>query len=201
MIRFFTAATFLAATCWTAVSWAESATAVLSDTGAEKKIAGTARLVDTDTGLKISIEVSGATPGKHGIHVHEFGSCDDAGNAAGSHFNPDEVGHGHVLEQSVFDVHPGDLGNIEIGADGKGKLEVEVEDLSLSEGIFNVAGRAIILHEKVDDFGQPAGNAGSRIACGTIYLIKGEAVENEITETPAEEIANEETAPAPSPAT
>jgi Cu-Zn family superoxide dismutase len=33
-----------------------------------------------------------------------------------------------------------------------------------------VAGRAFVLHEKADDFGQPVGNAGSRIGCGPIVL-------------------------------
>lgn len=198
MNRFFAGAMTAAAICSSGLAWAETATAVLSDTRSEKKIAGQASLSDTDTGLKIAVEVSGAEPGKHGIHIHEFGSCEESGDAAGSHFNPDEVGHGNVLEQSVFDVHPGDLGNIEIGADGKGKLEVEVEDLSLSEGIFNVAGRAIILHEKTDDFGQPSGNAGTRIACGAIYLIKGEEVQEE-TEAPASQEPEAASVPAATP--
>jgi hypothetical protein len=28
----------------------------------------------------------------------------------------------------------------------------------------------VVLHEKADDFGQPTGNAGGRIGCGTIQL-------------------------------
>ena len=35
-----------------------------------------------------------------------------------------------------------------------------MKNLSLSEGKFNVAGLAMILHAKPDDFGQPTGNAG-----------------------------------------
>ncbi|MBI3323135.1 MAG: superoxide dismutase family protein, partial [Candidatus Omnitrophica bacterium] len=32
-------------------------------------------------------------------------------------------------------------------------------------------GRSLILHEKVDDFGQPLGNAGGRIGCGVIRIV------------------------------
>jgi Cu-Zn family superoxide dismutase len=33
----------------------------------------------------------------------------------------------------------------------------------------DIAGKAIVVHEKPDDYkSQPAGNAGSRIACGVI---------------------------------
>ena len=36
-----------------------------------------------------------------------------------------------------------------------------------------MSGRAVIIHEKADDFSQPAGNAGGRIACGLIGLVPG----------------------------
>ncbi|MBI2167628.1 MAG: superoxide dismutase family protein, partial [Candidatus Omnitrophica bacterium] len=48
--------------------------------------------------------------------------------------------------------------------------EKVVPGLTLKEGEYAVAGRALILHEKEDDFGQPTGNAGGRIACGVIQL-------------------------------
>ncbi len=153
---------------------AESAIANIKSTsgGALK---GMVRIEDTDTGVKISAKVSGATPGKHGFHIHEFGSCADGGKAAGSHFNPDGAQHGDVLIQGVFEVHPGDLGNITIDADGTGSKEIEVEDLSIIEGIYNIGGRAIIMHAAEDDLGQPTGNAGGRIGCGTIIITNPES--------------------------
>ena len=67
--------------------------------------------------------------------------------------------------------HAGDMGNIEIDEDGDGLLKVELAGLSL-EGDNAVMGKAIILHEKEDDFGQPTGNAGGRIGCGVIVSAK-----------------------------
>ena len=41
-------------------------------------------------------------------------------------------------------------------------------EIDQGEAPHAVAGRAFILHEKQDDFGQPTGNAGGRIGCGKI---------------------------------
>lgn len=66
--------------------------------------------------------------------------------------------------------HAGDLGNIEIGADGTGTLEVTIPELCLTGCKYSLEGKSVILHEKEDDFGQPTGNAGGRIGCGPILL-------------------------------
>jgi Cu-Zn family superoxide dismutase len=72
------------------------------------------------------------------------------------------------LEATLGETHAGDLGNVEILADGTGNYEAAIPGLALSEGAYNVLGRSVIVHEKEDDFGQPLGNAGARIACGII---------------------------------
>ena len=131
-------------------------------------ITGKVSFMETDEGLKINAVVENAPPGKHGFHIHEKGDCSDQGNAAGGHFNPDGVPHGDVEKHGFQRAHAGDLGNIEVGSDGKGKLEKIIPGLTLSEGKYGVIGRSVILHEKADDFGQPTGNAGGRIACGII---------------------------------
>jgi len=127
------------------------------------------------SGISIHAEISGVNPmGKRGFHIHEFGSCADAGKAAGGHYNPQEVEHG-LLEHDGFDhAHAGDLGNIEIGEDGTGSLDVFIPGLALSAGERTIGGRAVVLHEKEDDFGQPTGNAGGRIGCGTIVITGNE---------------------------
>lgn len=140
----------------------------LKPTQEESFISGKVTFAELEEGLKIDAEVSGVSPGKHGFHIHEKGDCSDAGNAAGGHFNPDAVPHGDLMKDSFTHAHAGDLGNIEINANGDGKLAILIPGLTLKEGKYGVAGRAVILHEKEDNFGQPTGNAGGRIACGKI---------------------------------
>ena len=116
--------------------------------------------------------MSGVSAGTHGLHIHEAGDCSGGGSAAGSHFNPDGVSHGFLPQDGSAKAHPGDMGNIEVGQDGSGSLNLTLPGVHLASGPYAVAGRAIVLHEKVDDFGQPTGNAGGRIGCGPIVLTK-----------------------------
>jgi Cu-Zn family superoxide dismutase len=111
--------------------------------------------------------VEGISPGEHGAHVHEKGDCSAPdGASAGGHFNP--AANPHALPSTV-PRHLGDLGNITVGADGKGTLEIVAGGANLKAGDPNsFAGRAIIIHEKQDDGGQPTGNAGGRIGCAEI---------------------------------
>ena len=147
---------------------AQSLVAELHGTKPDSTVKGEVHFLQTDKGLKVMAHVEGAPAGKHGFHIHEKGDCGDLGNAAGGHFNPDGLAHGDVVKDGLGHAHAGDLGNIEIDADGKGNLEKEVPGLTLAAGKFGIAGRSVILHEKEDDFGQPTGNAGSRIACAEI---------------------------------
>ena len=62
----------------------------------------------------------------------------------------------------------GDMGNLDVGADGTGSFSVFMPGLTLKDGKYAVKGLSVILHEKVDDFTQPGGNTGGRIACGII---------------------------------
>jgi Cu-Zn family superoxide dismutase len=149
------------------------AKAEIKGTSPDSTVTGLAKITEVEGGLKIEVELSGVTPpGKHGFHIHENGSCEDKGNAAGGHYNPDGVMHGSLLNDGFTKAHAGDFGNIDINDDGTGTLSVIVPGLSLSGEKYNVTGRAMILHEKEDDFGQPTGNAGGRIGCGIIEVIQ-----------------------------
>ncbi len=149
-------------------SESEALSAFVEPTQKGWTISGRVDFHATAQGLKVNAQINGAPPGKHGIHIHENGSCEDQGNAAGGHFNPDSVPHGDLVKDGFTHAHAGDLGNIEIDANGKGKLEKTLPGLTLDRGKYGVMGRSLILHEKGDDFGQPTGNAGGRIACAVI---------------------------------
>jgi len=71
-------------------------------------------------------------PGKHGFHIHENGDCGDGGKAAGGHYNPNGVSHGLLLRDGFQKAHAGDLGNVEIDANGRGKLEAVLPGLTLA---------------------------------------------------------------------
>ncbi len=149
---------------------ADIGTAQIKGTVPDSKIAGTAMFVDTKDGLKITVNITGTPAGQHGFHIHEFGSCEDLGKAAGGHYNPLGSPHGMISKDGAKHAHKGDLGNIEIASDGTGKLEALIAGLSLTDSKYTAGGRAVILHEKGDDFGQPLGNAGGRIGCGPIVV-------------------------------
>ncbi|HTM44108.1 MAG TPA: superoxide dismutase family protein, partial [Polyangiaceae bacterium] len=88
------------------------------------------------------------------------------GSSAGGHFNPQSNDHGLPDKEHR---HLGDLGNIKIGADGKGSYDIMVAGANLADSDPNsFLGRSIVVHEKKDDGGQPTGNSGGRIGCGEI---------------------------------
>ena len=146
------------------------AQARISGTSGSSAIRGQILLVETDTGLNLSGTLFNIPPGSHGFHIHETGSCADKGMAAGGHFNPKHVEHGDLLRNGFQKAHAGDLGNLSVDSNGVAILDQTFPELTLAAGGYSVAGRAIVLHEKPDDFSQPTGNAGSRIGCGAIVL-------------------------------
>jgi Cu-Zn family superoxide dismutase len=83
--------------------------------------------------------------------------------SAGGHYNPHGKPHGKPEAQER---HEGDLGNIEAGANGVAKVNVKAKGLDLH----HVIGRGMVVHAQPDDFSQPVGNAGPRVAVGVIGL-------------------------------
>jgi Cu-Zn family superoxide dismutase len=133
------------------------------------KVMGTVTFTKTGDTVQVVADITGLTPGKHAFHIHEFGDCSAAdASSAGSHFNPTHKPHG---SPDSPERHAGDMGNLEADSTGKAHLELKDNMLKLS-GENSILGRGVIVHEKVDDWSQPVGNAGGRQACGVIGVAK-----------------------------
>lgn len=119
-----------------------------------------------DAGVKVEGELVGLTPGAHGMHVHEVGSCDSPdGLSAGGHFNPTSAPHGKI---DAPDSHVGDFGNITADAHGKAQISL-IKGAARLSGPATIVGRSIIVHQDADDLkSQPAGQSGVRVGCGVI---------------------------------
>lgn len=151
-----------------------SAIAVLTPTSGSHA-AGTVRFTAADGGVKVVADVSGLTPGKHGFHIHEFGDISDAAKAmkTGGHYDPAGTHHHELVSDGSGGAahHAGDMGNLVADDSGNAHLEATLSGVSLT-GDQGILGRAVIVHEKADDGGQPTGNAGGRAAQGVIGVAK-----------------------------
>ncbi len=154
-----------------------SALAVLQAAPGGPQVDGTVLFYARGGAVQVIADVSGlAKPGLYALHLHEKGEClaDPAGKqhfaSAGGDFNPGGTPHGCPGSAKS---HAGDLGNIEVQADGTGHLELASKALSLA-GDHSLSGKAVILHAAADDCTtQPDGNAGARLACGTADAVEG----------------------------
>ncbi|HEY8250302.1 MAG TPA: superoxide dismutase family protein [Burkholderiales bacterium] len=120
---------------------------------------GKVRVIAFAQGLKPNAE--------HGFHIHEAGDCSSGdGMSAKGHFNPYAKPHG---DPKSAERHAGDLPSFKAGKDGRAKIDVTVDILTVRAGPASVVGRGLIIHADPDDYKtQPTGNAGARIACGVI---------------------------------
>lgn len=127
----------------------------------------------------ISGDITGLKPGgEHGFHVHEYGDLTNGCNSTGGHFNPMNKDHGAPADRER---HVGDLGNIKAETDGKARVFISDDMISLV-GHHNILGRALVVHADKDDLGKggtPAsktsGNAGARLACCVIGFVASSA--------------------------
>jgi Cu-Zn family superoxide dismutase len=132
-----------------------------------------ADLVENAAGdVTVTVSVSGLTPGEHGLHMHAVGRCMGPDFAsAGGHFNPLNRRHGLQTSEGA---HAGDLPNIRIGADGRGRFSKTVATFRLSAGTLSLNdpdGSAIVIHAAADDgMTDATGNSGGRVACGIVVV-------------------------------
>jgi len=132
-------------------------------------VAGALDLVADGDDVVITGLVTGLKPeSEHGFHVHEKGDCSSPDfKSAGDHFNPTSEPHGNP---SASPHHRGDVPNLKANNEGKADVNAKIAGVTLGDkGPNDIVGRAIVVHEKVDDYQtQPSGNSGDRISCGVI---------------------------------
>jgi len=131
-------------------------------------------------GVMMRINISGLTPGWHGIHLHMNADCSDGADgfkASGGHINPDNAEHGLLNPNGA---HRADIPNIFAGADGNAEAEIFRAGVNLKpseEGaaingpypLMDDDGFAVIVHADPDDhMTQPIGGAGARVACAAV---------------------------------
>jgi Cu-Zn family superoxide dismutase len=135
---------------------------------------GTAEFVEGPNGI-ITVNVNlqpgqqAATPGEHGIHIHETGDVSPDFEAAGEHFNPTNTQHGFNNPEGP---HAGDLEDIFVNDDGSASYTTTTNLVTLTGGrnsLLDSDGSALVIHEKADDYQtDPSGDSGDRVAAGII---------------------------------
>lgn len=91
----------------------------------------------------------------YGMHIHQFGNCDNNFANTGTHFTLDNTRH---------PMHAGDLPPL-LSNEGYSWISFFDKRFSLED----ILGKSIVIHSIRDDFtSQPAGDSGVKIGCGVI---------------------------------
>ena len=113
---------------------------------------GTVSFQQTPKGLLITPALGQLSPGEHGFHINENGSCEAAEKdgkmgaalAAGGHLNPEKVAH----HGTPLDGHLGDLPALTVNDKGFATTPVLAPRLKLAD----IQGRAIMIHAGGDNY-------------------------------------------------
>ena len=133
----------------------------------DSEVSGEVTFTEEDGNVKMMANFSGLSEGEHAIHIHEEADCSAAdGTSAGGHWNPTFQPHGKWGDEGGY--HKGDIGNFTADADGTASVEFSTDEwcIGCDDDTKNIVGKAVIVHQGVDDFtSQPSGAAGARVAC------------------------------------
>jgi superoxide dismutase, Cu-Zn family len=145
-----------------------SATAELSNPDGRR--VGRVELRESEAGVLLRVRLDGVPAGTHAIHLHEHGRCESPSfESAGGHVNPTGAHHGLLHAEGP---HAGDLPNLHVPESGTLDVELVAANAALDNGtssLMDADGSAVVIHEGADDYRtDPAGDAGSRIACGVV---------------------------------
>jgi len=138
---------------------------------------GVAKYTQGSEGVLIDIDISGLPGGKHGMHFHEVGNCDDHEHfkMAKGHIMPTGKPHGYFHPEGP---HEGNLPNIIVNKYGSAHVELYSDLISISghggkTALLDEDGSALMIHINEDDhLSQPIGGSGARIACGVVLAGK-----------------------------
>ena len=161
------AAAALLTACQTIPDEPLRATAQLQPTKGNKTF-GEATFEQVGDKVRVIVFAQGLKPdSEHGFHIHEAGDCSSGdGMSAKGHFNP--YGKPHA-SPTTAERHAGDLPPLKAAKNGRAKIDVTLDVITLRPGPASIIGRGLIIHADPDDFKtQPTGNSGARIACGVI---------------------------------
>lgn len=147
----------------------DHAMVTLSGTKPDTTVNGTIHFTQEGNQVKMNLQISVPKLANKSVavHIHEHGDCGNMGKGAMGHWNPTNEQHGKWGSDHF---HSGDIGNVNLDAQGNGTMELTTDRWSLGGSAnTNILNRAIIVHSGVDDYTtQPTGNAGERIGCGVI---------------------------------
>ena len=146
---------------------------VLLEPKSDSQLRGNVVFSEENGKVTMTALITGTAEGKHAIHLHEKADCSSAdGKSSGGHWNPTFAKHGQWGDADGF--HIGDIGNFETDANGNAvkTMTTDLWCLGCDDPKKNIIGKAVIVHEGVDDYtSQPSGAAGSRIGCGGIISL------------------------------
>lgn len=130
-------------------------------------VAGNVTFTEENGMVSMLAQLSGLSPGEHAIHLHEKADCSsDDGKSTGGHWNPTSEPHGKWGAAEGY--HRGDIGNFMADEQGNATVEFSTDlwCLGCEDETKNILGKAVIVHQGVDDFtSQPSGAAGARVSC------------------------------------
>ncbi len=132
---------------------------------------------------------SGLSPGFHGLHIHQVGTCEGDFASAGEHFQAP----GHTGEPAS-----GDLPPLLVRSDGAGKL-VATSDAFTQEQLKGPQGSSIVLHQSADMGHGDSAEAEVRLACGV--LSPASAATTSVSTSVSTSTVTTTAAPVPPPAT
>lgn len=144
---------------------------------------GTVEFVDVDGKTEIHVEASGLEPGFNGLHLHAIGKCEpDSPDPKDAAKTGNFLSAGGHLGDGEHPDHAGDLPPLLVGKDGTASLTVRTDRVD-ADTLLDDDGTAVMVHGGDDNFAniperyaangaddetKKAGDAGDRVACGTV---------------------------------